>query len=218
MKLRAVIPREPINALTHLAGAVIFGTGFIFLFINAIHTGELKYILSSVIYGLGLIGLYTASTIYHWADGSERTLINLKKIDHSMIYVFIAATYTPICMVTLAGRFGYTLLGIVWAMAIIGIVIKFLWINLPRWLYTSFYLILGWVAVVAVYPLSRTLEMSGLILLILGGLLYTSGAVIYALKPKGLTVWKFGFHEIFHLFILAGSMMHYAMIYGFVIQ
>ncbi|MDP3386051.1 MAG: hemolysin III family protein [Eubacteriales bacterium] len=217
MKVQSIKPREPINALTHLAGAIIFGTGFIFLLINAIHTGELRYILSSIIYGVGSIGLYTASTVYHWADGSEKTLTNLKKVDHSMIYVFIAATYTPICMVTLAGRFGYTLLGIVWTMAIVGIVIKFIWINLPRWLYTSFYLILGWVAVVAVYPLSKALDITGLYLLIIGGLLYTSGAVIYALKPKRLTVWKFGFHEIFHLFILAGSMMHYIMIYGYVI-
>jgi hemolysin III len=120
-------------------------------------------------------------------------------------------------MVTLAGRFGYTLLGIVWTMAIAGIVIKFVWLNLLRWLYTSFYLILGWVAVVAVYPLSKTLDISGLYLLIIGGLLYSTGAVIYALKPKRLTIWKFGFHEIFHLFILAGSLMHYIMIYGYVI-
>jgi len=218
MKVESIKPREPINALTHLAGVIIFGTGFIFLFINAVHSGEFRYVLSSVIYGVGLLGLYTASTVYHWANGTEKTLLSLKKIDHSMIYVFIAATYTPICMVALAGRFGYILLGIVWAMAIIGIIIKFVWINLPRWLYTSFYLILGWVAIVAVYPLSKTLDITGLYLLIAGGLLYTTGAVIYALKPKRMTIWKFGFHEIFHLLVLAGSMMHYMMIYGFVIH
>ncbi len=210
--------REPLNALTHLAGVVFFGIGWLVLMMKAQNSGDYTQIIAILVYGMGLLGLYTASTIYHWFNGSEESIKLLKKTDHSMIYIFIAATYTPICMISLRGLFGTALLVSVWFLAIVGVVFKFIFINLPRWLYTSFYLILGWVAVFAIYPLAQRMAMQGIVLLIIGGIFYTIGAVIYALKPKSLTFGLFGFHEIFHLFILAGSLMHFVTIYWYVMN
>jgi hemolysin III len=209
--------REPLNSITHLFGVILSGIGLIFLLISSISSGEYVKIISSVIFSFGLIGLYSASTIYHWKITSEKTLEFLRKIDHSMIYILIAATYTPICLITLKGTTGYVLLSIVWSLGIIGIVLKLLWMNAPRWLYTSFYLILGWAAIFVIYPLYKILPTAGLLLLFAGGISYSVGAVFYATKSERIKIWKFGFHEIFHVFILVGSLSHYLMIYKFVI-
>lgn len=209
--------REPLNSITHLLGIILSTIGLIFLLISSINSGDYVKILSSVIFSLGLIGLYSASTIYHWHVASEKTIEILRKVDHSMIYILIAATYTPICLITLKGITGYVLLSIVWSLGIIGIVLKLCWLNAPRWLYTSFYLILGWAAIFVIYPLYKILPTAGLMLLFGGGISYSVGAVFYATKSERIKIWKFGFHEIFHVFILLGSLTHYLMIYKYVI-
>lgn len=211
------IIREPINSITHLCGIVLSAIGLIFLLISSINSGDYIKIISSIIFSFGLIGLYSASTIYHWYIASEKTIEILRKVDHSMIYILIAATYTPICLITLKGLTGYVLLGIVWSLGIIGIVLKLLWLNAPRWLYTSFYLILGWAAIFVIYPLYKILPSAGLMLLFAGGISYSVGAVFYATKSERIKIWRFGFHEIFHVFILIGSLTHYLMIYKYVI-
>lgn len=211
------IIREPINSITHLIGIILSAAGMILLLSASASSGSTIKIISSIVFGIGLIGLYTASTIYHWSHFKESTLEFLRKIDHIMIYFLIAATYTPICLVSLHGRVGYIMLGCVWALALSGMIAKIFWFNLPRWLYTGFYLLLGWGIIFAVSPLSRQIGHQGLMLVALGGVSYTVGAIIYGCKSKWLRLWKFGFHEIFHLFILLGSFLQYVCIYKYVI-
>ncbi len=206
--------REPINSLTHLSGAALSVIGLFFLLSSAIKTGETIKIVSSVIFALGLIGLYTTSGIYH---GAFKHVKLLRKLDHTMIYVLIAATYTPICLVSLKGWIGTSMIITIWSLAVVGGILKFLWINAPRWLYTSFYLILGWAALILLYPLAHRLPFMAIFLLFAGGILYSVGAVIYAKKPASLKIGVYGFHEIFHLFILLGSLSHFVMIYRYVI-
>lgn len=209
--------REPLNSLTHLFGILLSAIGLMLLLINSIQTNDALKILTSVIFCLGLISLYSASTIYHWIIASEGTLEILRKVDHIMIYILIAASYTPICIITLKGLLGYTLISVVWSLAILGIILKIVWLNAPRWLYTSFYLILGWAALFVIYPLYKLLPLTGFLLLVLGGISYSIGAVIYGTKSEKIKIWKFGFHEIFHVFILLGSIIHYIMIFKYVI-
>lgn len=209
--------REPINSITHLLGVILSFVGLIFLLVSSILNFDPIYIVSSVIFSAGLVGLYLASTIYHWKIAPNDTLEKLRKFDHMMIYILIAATYTPICLITLKGVVGYSLLSIVWTLAILGIILKACWFNAPRWIYTGFYLALGWIAVFFIYPMTQSLPIRAILLLVIGGIMYTIGAIIYGIKPKKIVIWKFGFHEIFHVFILLGSFFHYLMIYKFVI-
>ena len=209
--------REPINSISHLVGCILSAIGFLYLLSQTIPTGNQVKIISSIIFSIGLIGLYSASTIYHWSTLPLKALATLRKIDHIMIYFLIASTYTPICLITLKGRIGYTLLTIVWTLAVTGIILKVFWNNAPRLLYTSFYIVLGWSAIFVVYPLATRLVISGFLLIVLGGISYTIGGIIYALKPARLKIWKFGYHEIFHIFILAGSILHYITIYKYII-
>ncbi|MEA3423381.1 MAG: hemolysin III family protein [Bacillota bacterium] len=212
MKLKL---REPINSITHFVGALLSLIGLILLLKVSIESGDIIKILSSIIFSLGLFGLYLTSSIYH---GVYTKLIFFRKLDHIMIYFLIAASYTPICLITLKGRVGYIMISIIWSLAIAGGIIKIFWLNAPRWLYTSFYLILGWAAIFIFYPLYKSLPTTALLLFISGGLLYTIGAIIYATKSKKLKIWKFEFHEIFHIFILLGSASHFLLIYKFVIS
>lgn len=209
--------REPINSISHLFGIVLSAIGLMLLLINSLHTHDFTKVFTSIIFCIGLISLYSASTVYHWCVVKETTLEILRKIDHIMIYILIAATYTPICLITLKGFIGYTLFSVVWTLTIVGIILKILWLNAPRWLYTGFYLILGWAAIFVIYPLYKILPITALLLLVSGGISYSIGAIIYATKPKSIKIWKFGFHEIFHIFILIGSFIHYILIYNYVI-
>lgn len=209
--------REPINSMSHLVGVVLSLTGLIFLIIKSAGEGNITQLLAGLIFGLSLIFLYSSSMIYHWVVSSTNVIRILRKIDHCMIYVLIAGTYTPICLLTLKGKLGIALFAAIWALAILGIVLKLVWFDAPRWLYTGFYLLFGWMAVFFIYPISLALPVQGVFLLVLGGLLYSAGSIFYALKPKKIRLWKFGFHEIFHLFILAGSIVHYILVYQYIL-
>jgi hemolysin III len=134
-----------------------------------------------------------------------------------MIYVLIAGTYTPVCLVPLRGGWGWSLLISIWGIAMAGIILKILWFNAPRWLYTLFYLIMGWLIVIAFVPLARTMPAAAMLWLIAGGLLYTVGAVIYGTKWPKLKSKVFGFHEVFHIFVLYGSFCHFWMMFRYVL-
>jgi hemolysin III len=138
-------------------------------------------------------------------------------MDHSMIYVLIAGTYTPFCLIALNGTTGWTLFGIVSMFAAVGVVFKMVWFECPRWLSTGLYIAMGWMIVLFIIPLSEVLVAQGLALLVAGGVLYTLGGVIYGSKPEWLTFKHFGYHEIFHLFILVGSLAHFLSVYFYVI-
>lgn len=210
--------REPINGLTHLAGALLSFAGLLALVIKAsITTGSPQTITSVTIFGLSMILLYTASATYHMVISRPSIIAFLRKLDHSMIFVLIAGTYAPFCLISLNGTTGWLLFGIITVAALSGILFKMIWFSSPRWLSTSIYLIMGWIMVFAIAPLSSIVSPGGIYALVAGGIFYTIGGVIYAFKPNFLRSKYFGFHEIFHIFILLGSFSHFISVYFYVI-
>ena len=171
--------------------------------------------MALAIFGISLICLYSASAIYHALDISEDVNLILRKIDHLMIYVLIAGTYTPICLIALTGAWGTALFISIWIIAAAGVGLTLLWFDAPRWLTTSIYILMGWLVVIASVPLKHTVGTAGLAWLIAGGVLYTIGGIIYGTKRPNITFSVFGFHEIFHLFVLGGSICHYIMIFEY---
>ncbi len=202
--------REPINTYTHLGGALLFLIGTIILFTIASlkEILNLKAILSITIFGSSLVALYATSGIYHMANVEASQLVKLKKLDHAMIFILIAGSYTPFCLYGLNGIWQWAFLTVIWFLAISGITMKIFWINMPRVLSTSMYVLMGWLAVIAIKPLHAVLSQGAFLYLLLGGIMYTIGGVIYAIKKPNISK-NFGFHELFHIFCLLGSGCHY---------
>ncbi|MBS8266765.1 hemolysin III family protein [Mesobacillus boroniphilus] len=210
--------REPINGLTHLAGALLSFAGLLALVIKAsLTTGSALAITAVTIFGISMILLYTASATYHMVISKDSVIAFLRKIDHSMIFVLIAGTYTPFCLISLNGITGWTLFGIITLAALCGILFKMIWFRSPRWLSTSIYIVMGWMVIFVVSPLSSVLTPAGIYWLVAGGIMYTIGGVIYALKPDFLRSKHLGFHEIFHIFIMLGSLAHFLSVYLYVL-
>ncbi|MGM9929089.1 MAG: hemolysin III family protein [Bacillus sp. (in: firmicutes)] len=210
--------REPINGLTHLAGAILSFVGLLAMVLKAasLHASILQ-ITAIIIFGISMILLYSASATYHMVIAKDRVIAFLRRIDHSMIFILIAGSYTPFCLISLHGTTGWILFTIVSIIAVLGIGFKLIWFSCPRWLSTALYIAMGWIIIFAAVPLGQALSTQGLFLLILGGILYTVGGVIYALKPKWMTFKYMGFHEIFHIFIMLGSLAHFLCVYFYVI-
>lgn len=210
--------REPINGFTHLAGAILSFVGLLALVIKAA-TGPTSGITLTavIIFGLSMILLYSASATYHMVVARDAIIGFLRRLDHSMIFVLIAGTYAPFCLITLDGRTGAFLFSIILSVAIAGVVFKLVWFECPRWLSTGLYIAMGWMIVFAAPALSENLPPAGLWLLIIGGLLYTIGGVIYGFKPDFFKTKYMGFHEIFHIFIMLGSLAHFLSVYIYVL-
>ncbi len=207
--------REPASGFSHLVGAILSVVALISLLYVGITNRDVWQIVSFSIFGTSLILLYSASTIYHLVNSTEKVVDILQKIDHSMIFVLIAGTYTPICLTLLRGSLGFWLLSLVWFCAVFGILFKMFFFNIPRVLYTGIYLLMGWIAVFIVVPLYNAGGARSIIWLLAGGLFYTAGGVIYAIqKPNIFPSWL-GFHELFHVFVILGSTAHYVMILRF---
>ena len=200
--------KDPISSLTHLLGAILAIPITIILIYIATQSATAWHVVSLSIFGAALLLLYSASAIYHMFTLSEHTTKILRRIDHIMIFVLIAGTYTPVCLVPLRGAWGYSLLCVVWTIAIGGIIMKSFWLDAPRWLSTGIYIFMGGMVMIAIYPLAKAVSSSALVLFLLGGLFYIFGAVIYGLKWPKLSLKWFGFHEIFHLFVMVGSAFH----------
>ncbi|MGF6952064.1 hemolysin III [Neobacillus sp. B4I6] len=210
--------REPINGLTHLAGAVLAFVGLLAMVIKAAATTSSPAAITAVIiFGVSMILLYSASATYHMVIARDQVIAFLRRLDHSMIFILIAGTYTPFCFISLNGKIGAILFSIIAGIAISGVVFKMVWFNCPRWISTSLYLAMGWMIVFVFSPLTGSLNPIGLFLLILGGIFYTIGGVIYGAKPKFLQSKYMGFHEIFHIFILLGSLAHFLTVFLYVI-
>lgn len=207
--------RDPLSALTHFIGFLAVMPAFVFLLEKA----ETKtQTLAFIIFGISLILLYGASTIYHSLMLSAEKIAFLRRIDHMMIFVLIAGTYTPVCLVTLAGKWGAILLSAIWGIAIAGMLMKIFWMGAPRWLSTSIYVVMGWLSVTAFVPLMKAVGWGGFGMLLAGGIAYTVGAVIYALKKPNLAFLKsFGFHEIFHVFVMIGTGFHIAFMFLYIL-
>ena len=208
--------RDPISSLTHLYGAIFSGVAIILLLMKTIFWSSptLDNILAVTLFGISLLALYTASTVYHFSRGTERRILILRKLDHAMIYVLIAGTYTPILLSYLAVPQSYIFTAIMWICALGGISLKLLWFGAPRWLQTALYLGMGW-AIVFDLPALKAIPAGGIGLLLAGGICYTIGGVIYMLKKPNFSQ-KFGFHELFHVFVLLGSIFHFLMIFIYV--
>lgn len=204
--------RNPMSGLTHFVGALLAVAGLVALLLRA-SAGTRWHMVSYAIYGAALIALYTISTLYHWLPLRESAVAVMRKLDHLMIFIFIAATYTPICLTVFRGPWGWTMFGVIWGLAAAGFVTKFVWMHAPRPLYVGLYIAMGWTALIFMLPLARAISHAGLLWLLAGGLLYSIGAVCYTLKRPDPFPGFFGFHEVWHLFVMAGSLAHFVMVY-----
>ena len=211
--------KEPGSAITHFIGMLMAIFAAVPLLIKAANEPSKIYIVSLAIYAASLILLYAASTTYHTFDVSAKVNTILKKIDHMMISVLIAGSYTPVCLIVLKGKTGIILLSIVWAIAIAGILIKAFWVYCPKWVSSVLYIGMGWTCVLAFTQILNNMSPAAFGWLLAGGIIYTVGGVIYALKlPLFNNKHKnFGSHEIFHLFVMGGSACHFIVMYAFLL-
>ncbi|MFC1889302.1 hemolysin III family protein [Thermodesulfobacteriota bacterium] len=208
--------RDPASGLTHFVGALLAVAGLIALLARGHATDTFLHTISFSVFGVSMFLLYSFSTLYHWLPLRGEKIEFFRKIDHIMIFVFIAASYTPICLITLRGAWGWSILASVWGFTVVGFFMKLFWMNAPRVLYTFTYVLMGCFGFAAIWPLWKRMDPLGLAWLLVGGLFYTTGAVIYAFKRPDPWPDLFGFHEIFHLFILCGSLSHFWMMYHYI--
>lgn len=212
--------RDFVSGLTHCVGAALSVAGLPILVVTAALKGDAYDIVSYSIFGSGLVLLYLFSTLYHWLNISERGINVFRKFDHIMIYILIACSYTPVCLGPLRGPWGWSIFGIVWGFAVLGTILSAIWIKAPRALTTTIYIIMGWMVVFAAYPLIKVFKeanlLYSLIWLLIGGLFYTIGGIIYWKKVPKNKILGFGFHEIFHVFVMLGSFCQYWFILNYV--
>ncbi|QSB20507.1 hemolysin III family protein [Pseudomonas sp. 15A4] len=201
---------EKLNAWTHLVGAILATIGAVWMLVVATMSGDIWKIISVAVYGVALVMLYSASTVYHSVRGRAKVI--MQKVDHFSIYLLIAGSYTPFCLVTLHGTWGWTLFGIVWALAIIGILQEIKPRSEARVMSIVIYAVMGWIVLVAVNPLIAALGMTGFVWLALGGVFYTVGIIFFALDTKVRH-----FHGVWHLFVIAGSLLHFVAISRYVL-
>ena len=209
--------KDPGSAITHGIALILAVVGTLPLLLKAAREPDHLHVIAMAVFMLSMILLYLASTVYHTFDVNGKVNRRLKKFDHMMISVLIAGTYTPVCLIAIRGKIGYTLLAIVWGIAIFGIILKALWVTCPKWVSSLLYIGMGWTCVLAFTQILNSLSREAFMWLLAGGLIYTIGGVIYALKlPIFNSRHKnFGSHEIFHLFVMGGSFCHFVLMYKF---
>ena len=207
--------KDPGSAITHGTALILAVVGTLPLLLKAAREPDHLHVVAMAVFMLSMILLYLASTVYHTFDVNGKVNRRLKKFDHMMISVLIAGSYTPICLIALHGRTGIVLCALVWAAAIGGILVKAFWINCPKWFSSVLYIAMGWLCIVAIAPIIHSLSKTSFGWLLAGGIIYTVGGVIYALKiPWFENHWKnFGLHEIFHLFVMGGSLCHMILMF-----
>ncbi|WP_313346964.1 hemolysin III family protein [Sedimentibacter sp.] len=209
--------KELTSAFTHLGGAVFGVVGTALLLNNSKNSNNVVTLAAFLIFGISMVLLYSTSTIYHFIDKSkQKAKLVMRKLDHIMIFVFVAGSYTPICLLVLNNSIGYRLLALVWSITLVGVVIKLCWITAPNWVSSLLYISMGWIAILVLSPLTSKMPAGGMYWLISGGIFYTIGGVIYGLRRPNINKSYFGFHELFHIFVLAGSLCHYVMMYFYV--
>jgi hemolysin III len=204
--------REPVNSLTHWAGAILALAGLIVLLIVGWSTPA--KIISLLVYGLSLIGMFSASATYHMVRAKDKVLLILRKIDHSAIFLLIAGTYTPFCINAFDGFWKWGMLSIIWSLAAIGIIVKVFYIKAPRWLNAGIYVVMGWLCVGASGQMLATLPVWVFAWLITGGIVYTLGAVVYSTKMFNFKPGVFGFHEVWHIFVMLAAAAHFVAVMG----
>ena len=210
--------KDPGSAITHFIGMMMALFSATPLLIKAAGKPDRIHLVSLAVFILSMVRLYTASTIFHSLALTERAHRILRSLDHMMIFILIAGTYTPVCLVVLNNRTGYFLCALVWAIALAGIIVKAFWITCPKWFSSVLYIGMGWVCVLAFTQIVNALSPAAFGWLLAGGIIYTIGGVIYALKLPLFNSMHpfFGSHEIFHLFVMGGSVCHFILMYVFV--
>jgi channel protein, hemolysin III family len=210
--------KDPGSAITHFIGMLMAVFATTPLLMKAARQPDHIHIISLSIFIISMILLYTASTVYHTFNLTDSINKILKKFDHMMIFILIAGTYTPICLIVLGGNLGLFMFILIWSMALVGILLKAFWIYCPKWVSSVIYITMGWTCVITFTPIINNLTAQAFGWLLAGGIIYTVGGIIYALK---LPIFnsrhkKFGSHEIFHLFVMGGSICHFILMYQFV--
>jgi len=212
--------RDFVSGLTHCIGAGLSLIGLPILIVTAALKGDAYDVVSFTIFGTSLLLQYLFSTLYHWLNISEKGLNVFRKFDHIMIYIVIAASYTPVCLGPMRGPWGWSIFGVVWGFAVLGTIFTSVWIKAPRAVTTTIYILMGWLVVIAIYPLIKVFKDSGLFYslfwLVAGGIFYTIGGIIYWKKKPQKKIYGFGFHEIFHIFVMLGSFCQYWFILNYV--
>ena len=207
--------REPGSALTHFIAMLLALCAAVPLLVRAaVHSG-VKSLTAMTVFMISMVLLYAASTIYHSVNCSGRILRIFRKMDHMMIFILIAGTYTPVCLLTLPKPSGLMLLAAVWGIALFGIFIKGFWITCPKWFSSVLYIAMGWSCLSVLGQLFSLLPLHAFLWLLAGGLIYTAGGIIYALRLPLFDARHpmFGLHEIFHLFVMAGSLCHFVFMF-----
>ncbi len=212
--------KDPASAITHFIGMVAAISAAPFLLERAAQTGQSRSIISSLLFIVSMIMLYGASTFYHAIITNDKATLLLKKLDHIMIYFLIAGSYTPVCMLVLPSSIGTPLCLIVWGLAVAGLFLTAVWVDSPKWLNSTIYIAMGWLCIFAIRSIYHYMCSQAFFWLFMGGIIYTIGGVIYALK---LPVFNklhpgFGGHEIFHLFVMGGSLCHFIMVYSYLLK
>lgn len=208
--------KDPFSGFSHLLGLILSIIGTIIL---VYYSSNLTQIIAFLIFGLSMIFLYASSTIYHLFGHSPEEVDIFRKIDHAMIYILIAGTYTPFCLIALDGAWGIISMIVIWLLAIAGIgtvFFKAFWSKVPRWFATFLYILMGWLSMIIIYPLYLSIGIAPIVYLLLGGFFYSIGAVIYAIKKPNI-IKGFGFHEIFHMLVLLGTITHFLGIYNYLV-
>ncbi len=207
--------KDPVSCLSHLVGVLLAIAGLVLMLVRTDDDMNAMHYVAFSIFGTSMILLYLASTLYHWFDLSHKNTQIFRRIDHIMIFVLIAGTYTPICLIPLNGGWGWAIFGCAWGLAVAGTIFKLFWLTAPRKLYTFIYLFMGWIIIIAIWPLWNAISLPAFCWLVGGGLSYSIGAAIYGLKRPDPWPKFFGFHEVFHLFILVGTFCQFWMIYRY---
>lgn len=211
--------KDPASTITHFIGMVAAASAAPFLLEKASRQANPLYIISCLLFILSMIMLYGASSTYHAVIAGERITLLLKKLDHIMIYFLIAGSYTPVCLLVLPPKQGIPLCSVVWGLAFAGLLMTTIWVNSPKWLNSTIYIAMGWICIFAIRSIYQHMPVASFAWLFAGGVIYTIGGVIYALKLPLFNHLHpgFGSHEIFHLFVMGGSLCHFIMIYGYLL-
>ncbi len=208
---------ERFNTASHLSATIFSLLGTVLLVVLAGVEAKVWHIVSFSVYGLSLTGLFLASTLHHGIEGSERTEELLRSFDYFAIFLLIAGTMTPVCLVVLRGPVGWSVFGVAWTVAAAGISLRAAVPRTPKWVFLTMYATMGWLAVTVAIPLAAALPLPALVLLVAGGLLYTGGAVVFGSERPNPLPGVFGFHEIWHVAVILGALAHFLLMYLYVL-
>lgn len=208
--------REPMSGFTHFIGTILAVAGFFALLARASSPFRPWHFAGYAVFGTAMIMLYAASTLFHWLPLSREGVLRLRKLDHIMIFIFIAATYTPFCLVPFRGAFGWTVLTCIWVIAALGALFKTYWIHVPKSLCVTLYLFAGWFSLVGIGPIFRVLQPGAIFWLFAGGAFYCIGTLFYLLDRHEESPSSFGCHDVFHVFVMLGSSAHFWVIHHYI--